>query len=157
MRLPGALLRHTYPATVSERLRQGSKTVSLAAEIIHHKATATTDRGFRLILYRAVAGHPRENPAGKTAAYIADVARLRATTASNPDHANQWAAPGKPGGLGQSDRTLFGLFRSNKSCLKITPFPRGSIDGGIFRTSGFDSSTGTGRTTQPAGYSTYWQ
>jgi hypothetical protein len=55
MRLPGALLRHTYPATVSERLRQGSKTVSLAAEIIHHKATATTDRGFRLILYRAVA------------------------------------------------------------------------------------------------------
>jgi hypothetical protein len=61
-RLSGALLRYPYPATVSERLRQASKTVSSGAELIHHKTAAATDRGFELILCKAVTGRSRENP-----------------------------------------------------------------------------------------------
>jgi hypothetical protein len=53
-----------------------------------------------------------------------------------PPHADlQWPGPGRPLGLGQSDRRLFGLFGSNKSCLKMkTPLGE-TIAGGIFRTS----------------------
>ena len=65
--------------------------------------------------------------------------------------------PGCAGGLCQSDRRLFGLFRSNKSCLKIKPLVGALIDGGIFRTSWVGATTTPGRTTQPAGYSMYWQ
>ena len=43
--------------------------------------------------------------------------------------------PGCAGGLGQSDRRLFGLFRSNRSCRKIKPLLGVPIVDVIFRTS----------------------
>ncbi|SHH55837.1 hypothetical protein SAMN05444169_8064 [Bradyrhizobium erythrophlei] len=47
----------------------------------------------------------------------------------------QWPGPGRPLGLGQSDRRLFGLFGSTKSCLKMKSPLGKTIVGGIFRTS----------------------
>src|SRR5882757_6693922 len=47
----------------------------------------------------------------------------------------QWPGPGRPLGLGQSDRRLFGLFGSIKSCLKMKSPLGETIVGGIFRTS----------------------
>ena len=40
-------LANRYTAPVSGRFRQGPKTVSLRAEIIHHVAAAKADRGFK--------------------------------------------------------------------------------------------------------------
>jgi len=40
--------RNRYPAPVSRRFRQGLKTVSSRAEIIHHVAAAKADRGFKI-------------------------------------------------------------------------------------------------------------
>ena len=47
----------------------------------------------------------------------------------------QWPGPGRPLGLGQSDRRLFGLFGSTKSCLKMKSLLGETIVGGIFRKS----------------------
>ena len=48
---------------------------------------------------------------------------------------SQWPGPGRLLGLGQSDRRLFGLFGSTKSCLKMK-LPLGeTIVGGTFRIS----------------------
>jgi toxin ParE1/3/4 len=47
--------------------------------------------------------------------------------------------PGCAGGLGQSDRRLFGLFRSNRSCRKIKPLLGLPIVDGIFRASWVDA------------------
>jgi len=46
----------------------------------------------------------------------------------------QWPGPGRPLGLGQSDRRLFGLFGSIKSCVKMKSPLGVAIVGEIFRT-----------------------
>ena len=62
------------------------------------------------------------------------IAGRTAPPTATPDNL-QWLLPGRPIGLGQSDRMLLGLFGSTKSCLKMKS-PLGETNvGRIFRTS----------------------